>query len=44
MHVVAAIMYYRGTAKDMLDMPWYHPTITEVLLGLARELDAQVAG
>ncbi|MHC4380317.1 MAG: dihydrolipoyl dehydrogenase family protein [Planctomycetota bacterium] len=41
-HVVSSIMYYRGTAKDMLAMPWYHPTLSEVLLSLARSLDAQV--
>lgn len=37
-HAVSTVMYYRGTAKDMLAMPWYHPTLSEVLLGLAREI------
>ncbi|MCA8941284.1 MAG: FAD-dependent oxidoreductase [Planctomycetes bacterium] len=41
-HTIASIMYYQGTAADMLKMPWYHPTLTEVLLQLAREVDAQV--
>jgi pyruvate/2-oxoglutarate dehydrogenase complex dihydrolipoamide dehydrogenase (E3) component len=41
-HTLASIMYYRGTAADMLGMPWYHPTLSEVLLELARELVAQV--
>jgi len=40
-HAVSAIMYYRGTAADMLAMPWYHPTLSEVLLGLAREIRGQ---
>jgi pyruvate/2-oxoglutarate dehydrogenase complex dihydrolipoamide dehydrogenase (E3) component len=40
-HAVSAVMYYRGTAKDMLEMPWYHPTLSEVLLGLAREIQAK---
>ena len=40
-HAVSAVMYYRGTAKDMLAMPWYHPTLSEVLLGLAREISAK---
>ena len=40
-HAVSTVMYYRGTAADMLDMPWYHPTLSEVLLSLARELDAK---
>ena len=37
-HAVSTVMYYRGTAQDMLAMPWYHPTLSEVLLGLAREI------
>jgi pyruvate/2-oxoglutarate dehydrogenase complex dihydrolipoamide dehydrogenase (E3) component len=41
-HTVAALMYYRGTVRDVLEMPWYHPTQSEVLLSLAREIDAQV--
>jgi hypothetical protein len=31
-------MYYRGTVHDLMKMPWYHPTLTEVLLSLARTL------
>ena len=31
-------MHFRGTAKDLLAMPWYHPTLSEVLLSLARQL------
>jgi len=42
-HAVSAVMYYRGTALDMLAMPWYHPTLSEVLLSLAREIDAKVS-
>lgn len=41
-HVVSSVMYYHGTAADMLQMPWYHPTLSEVLLSLARELDGKV--
>lgn len=41
-HVLAGIMYYRGTAAQMLEMPWYHPTISEVLLSLARDVQKQV--
>lgn len=37
-HALSTLMYYRGTAQDMLSMPWYHPTISEVLLSLAREI------
>jgi pyruvate/2-oxoglutarate dehydrogenase complex dihydrolipoamide dehydrogenase (E3) component len=38
-HTLAAILYYRGTAADMLSMPWYHPTLSEVFLSLAREIE-----
>ncbi len=37
-HAVAAAMYYRGTVGDLLAMPWYHPTVSEVILDLARKL------
>ena len=41
-HIVSTAMYYRGTAADLLKMPWYHPTISEVGLSLARELVGKV--
>lgn len=41
-HTVVALMHYRGTARDLRAMPWYHPTLSGVLLSLARELDGQV--
>lgn len=41
-HILSGIMYYRGTAAQMLEMPWYHPTISEVLLTLARDLQSQI--
>ena len=40
-HVISTVMYYHGTVNDLLKMPWYHPTVTEVLLSLARELAEQ---
>ena len=43
-HTLAAILYYRGTAADMLSMPWYHPTLTEVFLSLAREIEQRRHG
>lgn len=43
-HEIAAIMYYRGTAAQMLEMPWYHPTVSEVFLSLAREAADAVTG
>ncbi len=41
-HIISTAMYYKGTAMDLLEMPWYHPTLSEVCLSLARELVAQV--
>jgi pyruvate/2-oxoglutarate dehydrogenase complex dihydrolipoamide dehydrogenase (E3) component len=38
-HTLAAVLYHRGTAADMLSMPWYHPTLSEVFLSLAREIE-----
>lgn len=43
-HAVSPVMFYRGTAADMLAMPWYHPTLSEVLLSLAREIAGKVGG
>ena len=42
-HAISPIMHYRGTAAHMLEMPWYHPTLSEVLLGLARDIQGQVS-
>lgn len=41
-HIISTAMYYRGTASQLCELPWYHPTISEVGLSLARELVAQV--
>ncbi len=43
-HVVAAAMHFHGTAQDLLRMPWYHPTLSEILLGLARDIERQRNG
>ena len=40
-HAISTVMYYHGTAADMLKMPWYHPTLAEVALSLARALERQ---
>ncbi len=38
-HVISTLLFYRGKAQDILNgMPWYHPTVTEVILNLAREI------
>jgi pyruvate/2-oxoglutarate dehydrogenase complex dihydrolipoamide dehydrogenase (E3) component len=40
-HTVAAMMYYRGHVQDIHEMPWYHPTLSEVAINLARDLAGQ---
>ncbi len=40
-HEISTLMYYRGTASQMLEMPWYHPTLSEVFMSLARDLESQ---
>lgn len=38
-HIISTMMHYHGTARDILDrMPWYHPTQSEVIMNLAREI------
>jgi pyruvate/2-oxoglutarate dehydrogenase complex dihydrolipoamide dehydrogenase (E3) component len=41
-HILSTAMYYHGTVADLVQMPWYHPTISEVGLSLARELLGKV--
>ena len=41
-HTIAAVMHFRGTPDDLLAMPWYHPTLSEVVLNLARDLREQL--
>ncbi|HET6278167.1 MAG TPA: FAD-dependent oxidoreductase [Candidatus Polarisedimenticolia bacterium] len=40
-HTIAVLMSGRGTAADMLSLPWYHPTLSEVFLSLAREIEEE---
>lgn len=40
-HAISTIMYYDGTVSDMLEMPWYHPTLSEVALSLARSAERE---
>lgn len=37
-HVAATVMHFRGTADDLVAMPWYHPTLSEIYVELGREL------
>jgi len=37
-HVVALALHMGASARDLLAAPWYHPTLSEVFLELAREI------
>ena len=41
-HELIAIMYYRGTVFDLVQIPHYHPTLAEILTYPAEELAAQI--
>ncbi len=42
-HEVIAVMYYRGTVRDLLRMPHYHPTLAEILTYPAEELAGRLS-
>jgi pyruvate/2-oxoglutarate dehydrogenase complex dihydrolipoamide dehydrogenase (E3) component len=41
-HELIAIMRYRGTVKDLADLPHYHPTLAEILTYPAEEILEQL--
>ncbi len=41
-HELIAVMYFRGTVKDLAEMPHYHPTLAEILTYPAEELADQI--
>ena len=41
-HELIAIMYYRGTAEDIVRMPHYHPTLAEIMTYPAESLLEQM--
>lgn len=38
-HEMVAVMYYRGTVKDIVAMPHYHPTLSEIWVSAAQKAD-----
>jgi dihydrolipoamide dehydrogenase len=40
-HGIAILMHYRAKVGDIFDLPWYHPTLSEVMLDLARDVEDQ---
>ncbi len=41
-HEMIAVMYFRGSVNDILQMPHYHPTLAEILTYPAEELAARI--
>jgi len=41
-HQLIAVMYFKGTVKDLLTMPHYHPTLSEILTYPAEELTGKI--
>ncbi len=40
-HSISAAMHYGATAAELCAMPWYHPTLSEVILNVARDIVSQ---
>jgi pyruvate/2-oxoglutarate dehydrogenase complex dihydrolipoamide dehydrogenase (E3) component len=41
-HELAAVMYFRGTVHDLMQIPHYHPTLAEIVTYPAEELAEQI--
>ncbi|MEE8537813.1 MAG: FAD-dependent oxidoreductase [Acidobacteriota bacterium] len=37
-HLISLMMHYHGQAQDIPGLPWYHPTLSEVMLNIAGDL------
>ena len=40
-HEVSILMHFRARIGDVFELPWYHPTVSEVFLNLARDIEKQ---
>ena len=40
-HVASTVLHFGGGAADLVAMPWYHPTLSEIFVELGRELLAK---
>jgi len=36
-HIPAAVMAHHGTVQDLYELPWYHPTLSEAFVEVARD-------
>jgi pyruvate/2-oxoglutarate dehydrogenase complex dihydrolipoamide dehydrogenase (E3) component len=37
-HIVSTAMHFRANADEICSLPWYHPTLSEVILNLGRDI------
>jgi pyruvate/2-oxoglutarate dehydrogenase complex dihydrolipoamide dehydrogenase (E3) component len=40
-HLIATLMAYRANVSRIFELPWYHPTLSEVILNIARDVQTQ---
>jgi len=41
-HLISMAMHYRSTAAQLCALPWYHPTLSEVILNVGRDITRQL--
>ena len=41
-HLISMAMHYRSTTAEICALPWYHPTLSEVILNLGRDIAGQL--
>jgi len=41
-HLVTTLMHYRAGVDRIFELPWYHPTLSEVMLNIARDAVGQI--
>ena len=43
-HLITTLMAYRANVNRIFELPWYHPTLSEVILNIGRDAIGQIAG
>jgi len=41
-HLISMAMHHHSTTEDVCALPWYHPTLSEVILNLGRDIASQL--
>jgi pyruvate/2-oxoglutarate dehydrogenase complex dihydrolipoamide dehydrogenase (E3) component len=41
-HLISMAMHHRSTAAEICALPWYHPTLSEVILNVGRDIAEQL--